>query len=74
VASGLFQSLLAECASDAAEESLLASGSATVPAACLAEGQPIADAVHRAYLHKIGYILLSSSFMDKNDIIPNTKL
>jgi hypothetical protein len=49
MALALFPNLLAECASDAAEETLLGGGGATVPA-CLAEGQSIADAVHRAYL------------------------
>jgi hypothetical protein len=49
VALALFPNLLAEGASDAAEETLLGGGGATVPA-CLAEGQSIADAVHRAYL------------------------
>ncbi len=49
VALALFPNLLAECASDATEETLLGGGGATVPA-CLAEGQATADAVHRAYL------------------------
>ncbi len=49
MALALFPNLLSECASDAAEETLLGGGGATVPA-CLAEGQSTADAVHRAYL------------------------
>ena len=49
MALALFPNHLAECASDAAEETLLGGGGATVPA-CLAEGQSIADAVHGAYL------------------------